>query len=58
MEDLNKLCEEILKDENGNVINPVCGLEKLLCCMIERIESGGGSSSDDIDGGYPGNATE
>lgn len=58
MSELQDLCSEILKDENGNEITPSCGIEKLLCCLtetVEKLESTGNSTSDDIDGGYPDN---
>lgn len=38
MSELQDLCSEILKDENGNEITPSCGIEKLLCCLTETIE--------------------
>lgn len=56
---LQTLCNEILKDENGNTITPTCGLEKLLCCLVDTVEElspSGGIS--EIDGGYPENTNE
>lgn len=41
--DLHMCLQEILTDENGNVITPSCGMEKLLCLICENM-SGGGSS--------------
>ena len=38
MSELQDLCSEILKDENGNEITPSCGIEKLLCCLTDKIE--------------------
>ena len=60
MSELQDLCNEILKDENGNEITPSCGIEKLLCCItnkLEELESDNNTTgtSDDIDGGYPDN---
>jgi len=35
MDSINQCLEEILKDENGNVITPSCGVEKLLSMLCE-----------------------
>ena len=52
--ELQTLCNEILKDENGNTITPECGIEKLLCCLVDTVSglSSGGNITE-IDGGYP-----
>lgn len=36
MSDLTHCLNEILKDENGNPIDPDCGIEKLLKMLVER----------------------
>lgn len=51
--ELQSLCDEILKDENGNCITPTCGIEKLLKNIVDSITDL--SPIDDIDGGYPDN---
>ena len=51
--DLQKLCDEVLTDENGNFITPTCGIEKLLKAIVDKIEEL--SSINNIDGGYPDN---
>lgn len=47
-EEINSCLQEILKDENGNVIDPTCGMEKLLCLICENMSSGGGGTSGEV----------
>ena len=48
MSDLNNCLCEILRDENGNVITPSCGIEKLLFMLCEQVENGSSSGSSSI----------
>lgn len=34
---INTCLQEVLTDENGNVITPTCGMEKLLCLICENM---------------------
>lgn len=52
--ELQNLCNEILKDENGNTIEPSCGIEKLLCCLINAVSN---TDTTDLNGGYPDSTT-
>ena len=48
--ELNNCLEEILKDENGNTIEPSCGVEKLLCLLCENVSGETESiTTDEID---------
>lgn len=41
---INTCLQEVLTDENGKVITPTCGMEKLLCLICENL-----SGSADVD---------
>ena len=49
--ELHNCLEELLKDENGNAIEPTCGLEKFLSLVCSSISSGNAEAitTDEID---------
>lgn len=54
--ELQTLCNEVLKDENGNSITPTCGIEKLLSGLVDKVsEMSSSEDNTEIDGGYPDN---